>query len=118
MFAIIGKTASGKDTLAKELCEKYGYRRVISYNTRPMRKGEKDGVTYHFITPEEFETKRKAGFFIECEPYLSEGGTQWHGFARADTEGADTEKSIVILTPSGLRKLRSLTNTPIRCIYP
>lgn len=44
---ICGKTASGKDTIVRELVKR-GYERIVSYTTRPPRSGEKDGVDYHF----------------------------------------------------------------------
>ena len=43
LFCIIGETARGKDTLAKILENDYGLRQVVSYTTRPIRPGEKDG---------------------------------------------------------------------------
>ena len=40
MIVIIGKTASGKDLIVKKLCNDYGYNKIVTYTTRPMRKGE------------------------------------------------------------------------------
>jgi guanylate kinase len=37
----------------------------VSATTRAPRPGEKDGVDYHFWTPEQFETEIKAGAFLE-----------------------------------------------------
>lgn len=37
----------------------------VSYTTRPMRKGEVHGVSYFFITKEEFEEKIKNNEFLE-----------------------------------------------------
>lgn len=41
LFCIIGKTCSGKTTIAKEL-ERRGYYRYKTYTTRPQREGEPD----------------------------------------------------------------------------
>ena len=49
LFCIIGETARGKDTLAKILENDYGLRQVVSYTTRPIRPGEKDGREHYFI---------------------------------------------------------------------
>lgn len=49
LFCIIGETARGKDTLAKILEKDYGLRQVVSYTTRPIRPGEKDGREHYFI---------------------------------------------------------------------
>ena len=49
----IGKSAAGKDTfLRKEIID--GKKAVVSYTTRPMRNGEKDGYDYNFVSKDEF----------------------------------------------------------------
>ena len=50
---IMGKTCSGKTRIVEELCKKYGYHKLVTYTTRPMRKAERDGVDYHFISAKE-----------------------------------------------------------------
>ena len=52
---IIGKTSSGKDTIAKYLKYKFGVKPLVSYTTRPMRDGETDGVEHYFISKEEMQ---------------------------------------------------------------
>ena len=39
IYVLLGKTASGKDTIASKLSKK-GLKRVVTYTTRPPRKGE------------------------------------------------------------------------------
>lgn len=52
LFLFVGKSASGKTTIAELLEQKYGYKQVHSYTTRPPRyKGE---VGHVFVTEEEF----------------------------------------------------------------
>lgn len=48
LLLIVGRTASGKDTLAQALYKK-GLSQVLSYTTRPRRDGE--GDTHIFIQP-------------------------------------------------------------------
>lgn len=55
LLAITGPSGAGKSTVAKFLKEIYGIPEMISYTTRPIRKGEIDGVSYHFVTKEEFK---------------------------------------------------------------
>ena len=48
MIIIIGKTASGKDTIVNKLISLYGLKKVITYTTRSQRKGEKQRI-YNII---------------------------------------------------------------------
>lgn len=52
-FLFIGRTASGKSSIAKAVCVKMGLTQVISYTTRPMRKSEKNGSDHIFISEDE-----------------------------------------------------------------
>lgn len=58
MIALLGESASGKSTIEKELINKYGLKKIVSYTTRQPRVGEEDGVDYHFVTDAEFEEIR------------------------------------------------------------
>lgn len=53
LIALFGESGSGKDFALKELLQtSFGQEnlfRVVSYTTRPMRKGEEAGVNYHFL---------------------------------------------------------------------
>ena len=49
LTVVLGKTCSGKTAVVRELCKKYNYSKIVTYTTRPMRNGEKDGVDYNFI---------------------------------------------------------------------
>lgn len=51
IIAICGKSASGKDTLARALARLIGSRShmIVSTTSRPPRRNEVDGIDYHFI---------------------------------------------------------------------
>ena len=110
MILLCGKTATGKDTIQKELI-KMGYKSVVSYTTRPPRKGEVDGVTYNFISEEEFLKKESEGFFAETTSYNVASGETWHyGAAIKDL----TSDKVFIVNPEGLRQIRKMkTLNPI-----
>ena len=57
ILVICGKTASGKNLVRDILVEKYNYNPIITYTSRPKRKGEKQDITYHFISTDEFIEK-------------------------------------------------------------
>lgn len=48
MIVLVGKSCSGKDSVAKILCS-MGYSRVATCTTRPMRMGEVDGIDYYLL---------------------------------------------------------------------
>lgn len=100
MVIILGKTCSGKDTIVNKLCNEYGYKKIITYTTRPMRDGEINGKTYHFITKEEFLEKINNKFFLEYKKYNTTQGEWYYGCSFEDINNAD-EKSVIILTPMG-----------------
>lgn len=55
LVVIVGKTATGKDTVARHLNSKYGIAPIVSYTTRPIRDCETDGIEHYFITTDEME---------------------------------------------------------------
>lgn len=105
MIVLLGKTASGKDTILNELVKKNNYKKLITYTTRPMRKGEIQDKTYHFISDEEFLKKKENGDFLECNEFDTVEGVWRYGSAKEDYLNAD-ENTIIILTPSGFNALK------------
>lgn len=70
IFYVMGKSASGKDTVFKSLLERMPkLKTVVMYTTRPIRDGEKDGREYYFSKRERLEELRKAGKVIEERTY-------------------------------------------------
>jgi guanylate kinase len=66
LLVLAGPAGSGKSTLCDRLVrEGLGFTRVVTATTRSPRKGEIDGVHYHFLTPAEFDAKLAAGEFLE-----------------------------------------------------
>ena len=68
MVILIGPSGTGKSSIEKALEEK-GFSRVISYTTREKRKGEVDGVNYHYIDEKTFKDFSKKGYFAETAYY-------------------------------------------------
>ena len=53
LLCILGRTASGKDTLANKLCERAGLKQLISYTTRDRRQNE--GDTHKFVSNTDYQ---------------------------------------------------------------
>lgn len=85
IYVIIGKSASGKDTIAKRLLSDKSLclGPIVPYTTRPIRAGETEGVDYHFLTKEEFDKLRESGKVIESRTYHTVYG-DWNYFTVDD----------------------------------
>ena len=105
ILVICGKTASGKNLVRDILVEKYNYNPIVTYTSRPPRKGEKQDVTYHFISTDEFIEKINNGFFAEWKDYDTNDGLWYYGTALEDCVNA-TDNDVIILTPDGVRDLK------------
>ena len=71
IFCVMGKSASGKDTIYSRLLEneKLSLKRIVPYTTRPMRDGEEDGKTYHFCDEAKVQKLDEMGKIIELREY-------------------------------------------------
>jgi guanylate kinase len=66
LFVVAAPSGAGKTSLTRALLEREpGIALSVSYSTRPPRPGERDGVDYHFVTPERFRALQDAGEFLE-----------------------------------------------------
>ena len=59
LLCVMGRSASGKDTLVNMLCERTGLKQVISYTTRERRVNE--GETHIFISDDEYQQLETSG---------------------------------------------------------
>ena len=103
-IVIIGGLASGKTTLAKYLEEVYGYKRIVTYTTRPIRKGEVEGKDYHFVDEVTFYKLMNAEFFFETTHYTTADGVWSYG--SQISEYKEFERTIIVLNPSGAMLLK------------
>jgi guanylate kinase len=94
MFSIVsftGPSGAGKTTVQKYL----GVDPIVTYTSREPRKGEIDGVNYHFTTREKILEMKAKGYLLEYTEY---GGNLYSSDLRSIKEIIENNKvgSIVV----------------------
>lgn len=104
LIVLIGKTASGKTTVRDVLVEKLAFNPILTYTTRPMRKNERDGIDYHFITDDEFTKMEQAKEFIETTSYVKNDNIFKYGSTLRDYS-TSAQHNIMIVDATGVAPL-------------
>ena len=109
IYAVMGKSASGKDTIYKRLLEEESIclKKIVPYTTRPIRQEETNGVEYFFVTEEQLNILEVQGKIIECRVYNTIHG-KWYYFTADDGQiNLDREDYLMITTLEGYEKIRN-----------
>ena len=84
IYYLLGKSATGKDTLYKEILKRRPKLRTVTmYTTRPIREGEQDGVEYHFVDDKQLAELETDGKIVELRAYNTVHGI-WKYFTVDD----------------------------------
>lgn len=85
IFCVMGKSATGKDTIFRKLSfmKELSLKRIIPYTTRPIREGEENGREYFFCDEAELEIFTREGRVIEQRAYNTMYGI-WQYFTVDD----------------------------------
>ena len=106
IFYLMGKSASGKDTIYKKVKELMPeLKTIVIYTTRPIREGEKDGREYYFVDDKRLEELQKEGKVIELREYNTVHGI-WKYFTADDGQFGGNENYIAIGTLESYLQLR------------
>lgn len=105
IYMLMGKSASGKDTiknlvinkLKENEWDKYNFSEAVMYTTRPIRNGEIDGVDYNFVSQEFLEEARIKDNIIEERNYNTIHGI-WTYFTHVDSMNLNEHNYIYINT--------------------
>lgn len=116
LITIIGKTSCGKTSVVNELISKHNFKKIVTFTTRPKRKGEVDGIDYCFIPKEDFKQKIDEGFFAEWKTYTTVEGIWYYGTALKDLQ-SEEDNSVIILTPDGFREVKNKLGNNVTSIY-
>lgn len=103
-FCIMGKSASGKDTIYEELKKQIQIQSYIPYTTRPMRTGEMEGNPYHFVSTEQMQKWEGEGKVIEIRKYNTIEGI----WAYATIQDAQWDTQEDMLTVGTLESYESM----------
>lgn len=105
---LMGKSSSGKDTIFKRLLADgtLGLKTIVPYTTRPIRRGEQDGLEYFFTDEEGYERLKESGRIIEERAYHTVHGL-WRYFTIDDGQiRRDGENYIMIGTLEAYLKMK------------
>lgn len=108
IFCLMGKSSSGKDTIYKVLLDQneVPFQRIISYTTRPIRSGEKNGVEYIFTDDNGLEMLIEQQKVVEQRSYQTVYGI-WKYFTVDDSQvDFSSGNYLVIGTLESYEKLR------------
>lgn len=109
LFCVMGKSASGKDTIYKRLASdpELSLHTVVPYTTRPIREGEQEGVEYHFVDENGYQTLKDARRIIEERAYHTVHGL-WRYFTADDGQvDLDANHSVMISTLEAYAQIRT-----------
>lgn len=97
IFYILGKSSTGKDTIYRRILEDsdLNLNDIILYTTRPIRDGEINGKSYHFVTEDEYIKIKESGQIIEERSYDTIHGL-WRYFTVSD-ENIDLDNNDYII---------------------
>lgn len=96
IFYLMGKSASGKDTIYKNVKEMIPeLKTIVIYTTRPIREGEREGVEYYFVDEKRLGELQRAGKVIELRAYNTVHGV-WKYFT-ADDGQFDREDHLIAI---------------------
>ncbi|MGH2775563.1 MAG: guanylate kinase [Actinomycetota bacterium] len=94
LFVVSGPSGAGKGTVVAGLVQhRPDVFLSVSSTTRPARRGEIDGVNYHFVSERDFIAGRDRGDFLETAEVYG----NYYGTPRAPVEAALREGRDVIL---------------------
>lgn len=87
-------SGSGKTTIIKRLLQYFDcFEFSISATSRKPREGERDGIDYYFLSPEDFERRVQAGDFLEWEEVYA--GTRYGTLKSEIDRIADRGKVVI-----------------------
>lgn len=115
LVILLGVAGAGKDTIKKELIKRMkNVESLPSYTSRPIRKGDVEGGTYHFVSKEEFEEMIKNDEFYEYDIHHN----QYYGTSRKLLNNKIESGKIIVkdIDVNGTEHLKELLGKDTRVV--
>jgi len=111
LIVLSGPSGVGKDALLKKMKEqKYPFHYVVTVTSRPRRKGERDGVDYHFISQQEFQQMIDNGELLEwANVYGNYYGVPRREISQALSKGMDVIVKVDVQGAATIRRISPQT---------
>ena len=103
IICIVGASGSGKTTSSMILQQQFGWNAIVSYTTRPMRKGEINGKDHWFVKNSQVPPRNKMCAYTQFGGY--EYWTEWNQFLTLFP-------SVYVIDEKGLVDLQSKEQSP------
>lgn len=106
LFVISGPSGTGKGTICEKLLEADSLFLSVSATTRDKRNNEIEGVTYNYVTTEEFKRMINEGEMLEWAKYSG----NYYGTPKKNVEDMLKEGKNVVLEiePQGALKVKQM----------
>ena len=105
LFVISGASGVGKSTVLSRVMEAHGNIRFsVSATTRSPREGEEEGVSYYFVTRQQFEDMIAQDQFLEYDNHMQ----NYYGTPKAQLEEKLSQGDVLLdIDPNGAFQVRS-----------
>lgn len=97
LIFIVGKTSSGKDTVAKYIRDNYNIPMLCSYSTAKQRPDQVEGVHHYFITPERMQEILRTENLLAYVKFPKTGVEYC-----ATVEAMSSDTAVYIIDPLGI----------------
>lgn len=103
VICVIGRTCSGKTSLAREACKRLGLKTMKSFTTRPPREDETpDNSDHYFVDIPTFN------YILSNEDLC--GYTKINGYEYCGTVNDLKKSDVYVIDPEGLKNMRKRRN--------
>lgn len=103
IICIVGASGSGKTTASMILQQQFGWNAIVSYTTRPMRKGEINGKDHWFVKKNQVPPHNKMCAYTQFGGY--DYWTEWNQFLTLFP-------NVYVIDEKGLVDLQSKEQSP------